>query len=112
MDCCHRDDFAAYAKTCFQKFGDRVKHWITFNEPHIFATQGYDFGLQAPGRCSIFFHLFCRVGNSATEPYIVGHNVLLAHATAMDIYRNKYKVGVAHYNWCTLQDKLDNSLAI
>lgn len=55
---------------------------MTFNEPHIFATQGYDFGLQVPGRYSIFFHLLCRAGNSATEPYVVGHNVLLAHATA------------------------------
>ncbi|KAE9613680.1 putative beta-glucosidase [Lupinus albus] len=84
-------DFANYAETCFQKFGDRVKQWITFNEPHTFATQGYDIGLQAPGRCSILLHLFCRAGNSATEPYIVGHNVLLSHATVADIYRKKYK---------------------
>ncbi|KAJ4710778.1 Beta-glucosidase [Melia azedarach] len=94
-------DFAAYAETCFQKFGDRVRHWITFNEPHTFSIQGYDVGLQAPGRCSILLHLFCRAGNSATEPYIVAHNVLLSHATVADIYRKKYKakqrgsVGVA-----------------
>ncbi|XP_024194832.1 beta-glucosidase 40 [Rosa chinensis] len=84
-------DFAVYAETCFQKFGDRVKHWITFNEPHTFAVQGYDVGLQAPGRCSILLHLFCRAGNSATEPYIVAHNVILSHATVADIYRKKYK---------------------
>ncbi|XP_028785597.1 beta-glucosidase 40 isoform X1 [Neltuma alba] len=84
-------DFATYAETCFEKFGDRVKHWITFNEPHTFTTQGYDVGLQAPGRCSILLHLFCRAGNSATEPYIVAHNVLRAHATVADIYRKKYK---------------------
>ncbi|KAL0358156.1 UNVERIFIED_CONTAM: Beta-glucosidase 6 [Sesamum calycinum] len=46
-------DFATYAETCFKAFGDRVKYWITFNEPHTFAVQGYDVGLQAPGRCSI-----------------------------------------------------------
>ncbi|XAR65263.1 Beta-glucosidase [Bertholletia excelsa] len=84
-------DFANYAETCFEKFGDRVKHWITFNEPHTFTIQGYDVGLQAPGRCSILLRLFCRAGNSATEPYIVAHNVLLAHATVADIYRRKYK---------------------
>ncbi|KAK3421847.1 hypothetical protein EUGRSUZ_G02458 [Eucalyptus grandis] len=84
-------DFATYAETCFQKFGDRVKHWVTFNEPHTLAIQGYDVGLQAPGRCSILLHLFCRAGNSATEPYIVGHNILLSHATAVDVYRKKYK---------------------
>lgn len=86
---CYRMDFATYAETCFQKFGDRVKHWITFNEPHTFATQGYDVGLQAPGRCSILLHLFCRAGNSATEPYIVAHNVLLSHATVAYIFIGK-----------------------
>ncbi|KAH7857967.1 hypothetical protein Vadar_018413 [Vaccinium darrowii] len=84
-------DFTTYAETCFEKFGDRVKHWITFNEPHTIATQGYDTGLFAPGRCSILLHLFCKAGNSATEPYIVGHNLLLSHATVADIYRTKYK---------------------
>lgn len=85
------NDFASYAETCFQKFGDRVKHWITFNEPHTFSVQGYDVGLQAPGRCSNILRAFCRGGNSATEPYIVGHNVLLAHATAANIYKRKYQ---------------------
>lgn len=84
-------DFALYAETCFQQFGDRVKHWITFNEPHTFTVQGYDVGLHAPGQCSILLRLFCRAGNSATEPYIVAHHVLLSHATVADIYRKKYK---------------------
>ncbi|OMO71967.1 Glycoside hydrolase, family 1 [Corchorus olitorius] len=84
-------DFAAYAETCFQKFGDRVKHWTTFNEPQSFTVQGYDTGLHAPGRCSIVFRLLCKAGNSATEPYIVAHNVLLAHGAVVDIYRKKYK---------------------
>ncbi|XP_075479903.1 beta-glucosidase 40-like isoform X2 [Primulina tabacum] len=84
-------DFAIYAETCFKEFGDRVKHWITFNEPHTFAVQGYDVGLQAPSRCSILLRSFCRAGNSATEPYIVGHNVLLSHATVVQIYKNKYR---------------------
>ncbi|XP_058194871.1 beta-glucosidase 40-like isoform X2 [Rhododendron vialii] len=84
-------DFTTYAETCFEKFGDRVKHWTTFNEPHTISTQGYDTGLFAPGRCSILLHLLCKAGNSATEPYIVGHNLLLAHATVADIYKTKYK---------------------
>ncbi|PIN21943.1 Beta-glucosidase, lactase phlorizinhydrolase [Handroanthus impetiginosus] len=84
-------DFAAYAETCFKEFGDRVKHWITFNEPHTMSVQGYDVGLHAPGRCSILLPALCRGGNSATEPYIVGHNVLLSHATVVDIYKRKYQ---------------------
>ncbi|CAK9186188.1 unnamed protein product [Ilex paraguariensis] len=84
-------DFATYAETCFQHFGDRVKHWITFNEPHTIAVQGYDEGIHAPGRCSILLHLYCKAGNSATEPYIVAHNVLLSHGVVADIYRKNYK---------------------
>ncbi|OAY59393.1 beta-glucosidase 40 [Manihot esculenta] len=84
-------DYATFAETCFEKFGDRVKQWITFNEPHTFTIQGYDVGLQAPGRCSILLRLLCRAGNSATEPYIVAHNVLLSHGTVADIYKKKYK---------------------
>lgn len=86
------EDFAVYAETCFKAFGDRVKHWITLNEPHTVATMGYDTGLEAPGRCSVLLHLHCRSGDSHTEPYIVGHNFILAHATVADIYRRKYKV--------------------
>ncbi|ONL94967.1 Beta-glucosidase 40 [Zea mays] len=85
------NDFAAYAETCFKAFGDRVKHWITLNEPHTVAVQGYDAGLHAPGRCSVLLHLYCRTGNSGTEPYIVAHNFILAHATVSDMYRRKYK---------------------
>ena len=51
-------------------FGDRVKHWITFNEPHTFAVQGkYLVGVQS------FFVYSVRAGNLATEPYIVAHNM-------------------------------------
>ncbi|XP_047316160.1 beta-glucosidase 40-like [Impatiens glandulifera] len=85
------DDYAVYAETCFKLFGDRVKYWITFNEPHTISVAGFDIGIHAPGRCSIFLHLFCKQGDSTTEPYIVAYNVLIAHAVVVQIYRNKYK---------------------
>eukprot|EP01018_Ginkgo_biloba_P018282 Gb_25369 [translate_table: standard] len=46
--------FVKYATACFEAFGDRVKNSITFNEPHGFSIEGYDMGLQAPGRCVPF----------------------------------------------------------
>ncbi|KAL6205601.1 hypothetical protein ACLB2K_022858 [Fragaria x ananassa] len=84
-------DFEHYAITCFQAFGDRVKNWITFNEPHGYALQSYDLGIQAPGRCSILGHLFCKKGNSSVEPYIVAHNILLSHAATYHTYQQYFK---------------------
>ncbi|EFJ12828.1 hypothetical protein SELMODRAFT_271823 [Selaginella moellendorffii] len=93
--------YAAYAEACFAAFGDRVKHWITFNEPLSFITSGYASGSGPPSRCTS-----CSKGNSATEPYIAAHNVLLSHAAAVDIYRKKYqpkqggKIGITlNSNW-------------
>jgi beta-glucosidase len=62
------------------------------NEPQGIAIEGYDTGLQAPGRCSILSHVFCREGNSSTEPYIVAHNIILAHTNAFHIYKRHFKV--------------------
>ncbi|KAJ9139722.1 hypothetical protein P3X46_030430 [Hevea brasiliensis] len=85
------DDFQDYAEVCFKNFGDRVKHWITLNEPWGFSNNGYATGIFAPGRCSSWQQLNCTGGDSATEPYIVGHNLLLAHAAAVKTYKNKYQ---------------------
>ncbi|PNX97726.1 beta-glucosidase 24-like protein, partial [Trifolium pratense] len=45
----------------------------------------------APGRCSPWQNLNCTGGDSATEPYIVAHNQLLAHALAVNVYKTKYQ---------------------
>ena len=87
----NRKDFSDYADFCFKTFGDRVKLWVTINEPNGFTMNGYTAGIFAPGRCSSSAGN-CTEGNSATEPYIVAHHLLLAHATAVKLYREKYKV--------------------
>ncbi|WJX66916.1 Beta-glucosidase 12 [Trifolium repens] len=85
------NDFRDYAELCFKLFGDRVKHWITLNEPWSFAKHAYAEGIFAPGRCSPWLNLNCTGGDSATEPYIVAHNQLLAHALAVNVYKTKYQ---------------------
>ncbi|KAI9196986.1 hypothetical protein LWI28_028772 [Acer negundo] len=83
-------DFRDYADFCFKTFGDRVKHWVTMNEPYSFSVNGYNGGTFAPGRCSSYMGN-CTAGDSSTEPYIVAHNLLLSHAAAVKVYRTKYQ---------------------
>ncbi|KAL6883351.1 hypothetical protein ACP4OV_010765 [Aristida adscensionis] len=84
------NDYKDYAEVCFKEFGDRVKHWITFNEPWSFCQSGYANGMFAPGRCSPWDGT-CSAGNSGTEPYIAAHHQLLAHAETVKLYKEKYQ---------------------
>ncbi|XP_020249966.1 cyanogenic beta-glucosidase-like isoform X2 [Asparagus officinalis] len=68
-----------------------VKHWIVVNEPWTFARLGYVTGLYAPGRCSPWMESNCFNGDSGREPYTVAHNLLLSHAAAVKLYRDKYQ---------------------
>ncbi|KAF2319367.1 hypothetical protein GH714_015178 [Hevea brasiliensis] len=84
-------DYYEYANLLFEEFGDRVKYWMTFNEPWSLSGFSYDDGVFAPGRCSSWVNRQCRAGNSATEPYIVAHHLLLSHAAVVKLYREKFK---------------------
>lgn len=42
--------FRDYAAAVADSLGDRVKHWMAFNEPWIFTILGYLMGIHAPGR--------------------------------------------------------------
>ncbi|KAK9941264.1 hypothetical protein M0R45_017877 [Rubus argutus] len=83
--------FRDYAELCYKEFGDRVKHWITLNEPYSYSAGGYAVAILAPGRCSDWQQLNCTGGNSGTEPYLVAHHQLLAHAAAVKLYKKKYQ---------------------
>ncbi|KAL3616821.1 hypothetical protein CASFOL_039215 [Castilleja foliolosa] len=84
-------DFRDFADILFSRFGDRVKNWITINEPWGLSFLGYTYGIFAPGRCSDWMQKGCLGGDSAVEPYEVLHNQLLAHAAIVKLYRNKYQ---------------------
>ncbi|KAJ7967661.1 Beta-glucosidase [Quillaja saponaria] len=83
-------DYAYFADLCFKSFGDRVKYWVTFNEPNLHATYGYRSGKIPPARCSRTFGN-CTRGNSEKEPFLAAHNMILSHAAAVDIYRTIYQ---------------------
>ncbi|WP_053992420.1 GH1 family beta-glucosidase [Mangrovimonas sp. TPBH4] len=96
------DVFVDYAQLCFERFGDRVKHWITFNEAWVVAILGYGQGVFAPGRIS------------NTEPYLAGHHILIAHAKAVQLYRTKFqkeqegKIGIT--NNCDWREPLTDAV--
>jgi len=72
------EDFGEYARVCFERFGDRVKRWVTVNEPWSVSVIGYSNGEHAPGRNE----------RPGIEPYLAAHNLLLAHAKAYRIYKS------------------------
>ncbi|WCJ18990.1 beta glucosidase 17 [Euphorbia peplus] len=84
------NDYYEYVNLCFKEFGDRVKYWVTINEPNTFSIYGYAEGKDAPGRCSNYIGN-CSQGNSGTEPYLVLHNLILCHATVVKLYRDRYQ---------------------
>lgn len=78
--------FEAYATALAARLGDRVKHWITINEPWVAAFLGHEAGVFAPG-----------IEDWPTA-LTAGHHLLLAHASAMDAIRREVpdaSVGIA-----------------
>jgi beta-glucosidase len=95
--------FADYAAICFDAFGDRVKHWLTLNEPWCSAVLGHGLGILAPGR------------TSRDEPYLAGHTLLRAHAMAVERYRTQFqpqqKGLISLSNNCDWREPLTDSAA-
>ncbi|XP_038219757.1 myrosinase 1-like [Zerene cesonia] len=74
------DWFGDYSRVLYQHFGDRVKLWLTINEPHIHCNHGYGTGNHAP-----------RIQSPGIKYYECGRNILLAHARAYHIYDNEFR---------------------
>ncbi|XP_059449563.1 beta-glucosidase 12-like [Corylus avellana] len=110
------NDFQDYADFCFKTFGDRVKLWVTMNEPIAMSIGGYSTSNFPPGRCSSYVPNCTAAGNSATELYIVGHNLLLAHGAVVKLYKDNYQphqkgqIGLAMYStWVEPKDNTSSS---
>jgi len=68
--------FADYTKVVVDKLSDRVRYWITLNEPQCFIGFGYQTGKHAPG-----------LTLPLSEVLRAAHNVLLAHGKATQVIR-------------------------
>nr|XP_006817621.1 PREDICTED: lactase-phlorizin hydrolase-like [Saccoglossus kowalevskii] len=73
-------DFNSYARLCFERFGDRVKTWITINEPWVITQLGYGSGAHAPG-----------IADDGFTTYIVAHNLIKAHAKVWHTYDDEFR---------------------
>lgn len=74
------DYFVEYARVLFENFGDRVKHWMTFNEVLQICEAGYSDGAIAPN-----------VKSPGVAGYQCGHTVLLSHGKTYRMYQNEFK---------------------
>ncbi|XP_066994557.2 myrosinase 1 [Anabrus simplex] len=90
------DYFMDYAKVLFDSLGDRVKLWLTFNEPLHVVRSIADWTHLAPG-----INLHTQGGD-----YLAVHTILKAHAQVYHLYDKNYRpsqrgrLGIAlHSHW-------------
>jgi beta-glucosidase len=76
--------FAEYADVVFRALDDRVRLWVTINEPWVVMDGGYLHGKLAPGHRSRY------------EAPRVTHNLLRAHGAAVSAYRasGRHQIGL------------------
>lgn len=83
--------FKQYSILMFEEYGNKVKNWMTINEPLTTSRQGYGMDCSfAPYKCSI------------ENQFISAHYQLLAHAHVGYYYLNNYNgdIGlVMNTNW-------------
>ncbi|PIN00746.1 Beta-glucosidase, lactase phlorizinhydrolase [Handroanthus impetiginosus] len=114
------DDFKEFVEICFWEFGDRVKFWTTLNEPWTVTTFGYVDGTFPPSKASLppeaaatklpahrtgqsrkspasipktrpYSDVKYDMSHPAKDAYTVARNLLLCHATTVNIYRTKFQ---------------------
>jgi beta-glucosidase len=80
------DAFIEYADVVSRALGDRVKNWITINEPFVSAIVGYLEGRHAPGI------------KDQHQALATSHHLLLSHGKAVPVIRGncpQANVGIA-----------------
>lgn len=79
--------FADYAAILADRLGDRVRHWITLNEPLSVVGAGYLAGTHAPGRRSL------RAAAQATHTFLLAHGLA---SRAIRAARLQATIGIAN----------------
>ena len=79
--------FAAYTRMVAERLGDRVKHWMTLNEPQVFLGLGHASGTHAPG-----------MRYSRPDLLRAAHHTMLAHGRAVAAIR-EVADGTAKIGW-------------
>ncbi|HZU13460.1 MAG TPA: GH1 family beta-glucosidase [Chloroflexota bacterium] len=69
--------FTDYAGVVARRLGDRVKNWITHNEPWCASWLGYGWGVHAPGR------------TNPADALAAAHHLLLSHGQAVPVIRGE-----------------------
>lgn len=72
--------FAEYTKIVVEQYSDRVKHWITLNEPQCFILLGHQQGIHAPG-----------MQLPESDILQISHNALLTHGRSVQVIREHAK---------------------
>lgn len=73
------DAFVEFTDVITRALGDRVKSWITHNEPAVVAWLGYEIGVHAPGLKDPKLSL------------LAAHHLLVSHGQAMPVIRSNSK---------------------
>lgn len=77
--------YADFAEVLFRNYGDRIKTWITHNEPWCASFLSYGLGEHAPGH------------RDWREAVLASHHILLSHGEAVKGYRGmglKGQIGI------------------
>ncbi|XP_029289220.1 lactase-like protein [Cottoperca gobio] len=72
--------FNEFANLCFERFGNRIKYWMTFNNPWSVAVEGYETGEHAPG-----------LRLRGTGAYKAAHHIIKAHAKVWHTYDTQWR---------------------
>ncbi|MCR2044439.1 6-phospho-beta-galactosidase [Anaerosalibacter massiliensis] len=82
------EHFVRFARVCFENFGDRVKKWITINEPLSLALGQYVIG-----------HFPPNIRYDIPKSVQAMHNMMVAHSKVVELYKSmdlKGEIGIVH----------------